>query len=144
MESHEISGTRFEPGDRVLLSYASANYDTAVFDDPEVVRLDRNPNPHLAFGAGVHRCIGAILAQVNIECLVMRFIERISRFHVISGGIRSAYEEIGKINSYYSLPVEFSPGRRLGPLSAAPVLTRPRIRPNISTTSASDASLSRS
>jgi cytochrome P450 len=144
MEPCEISGTSFEPGDRVLLAYASANYDTAVFGDPEVVRLDRNPNPHLAFGAGVHRCIGAIFAQINIECLVMRFIERISQFHIIDGRIRPAYEEIGKINSYYSLPIEFPPGRRLGPLSAAPVLTRPRIRPNVSAMSATDASLSRS
>jgi cytochrome P450 len=139
-EPCEISGTNFEPGDRVLLSYASANYDTAVFGDPEAVCLDRNPNPHLSFGAGVHRCVGAILAQINIECLVMRFIERISQFHVVTDRMRPAYEEIGKINSYYSLPIEFSPGRRLGPLSAAPVLTRPRIRPNISAIPTSDAS----
>jgi cytochrome P450 len=134
MEPCEISGTSFEPGDRVLLSYASANCDNAVFGDPEVVRLDRTPNPHLAFGAGVHRCIGAILAQVNIERLVMRVIERISEFHVIAGRIRPAFEEIGKINSYYSLSIEFPPGRRLGPLCPAPVLTKPRIRPNTTAT----------
>lgn len=133
-EPCEISGTSFEPGDRVLLSYASANYDTAVFGDPDVVRLDRSPNPHLAFGAGVHRCIGAIFAQVNIERMVMRVIERMPGFHVITGRIRPAYEEIGKINSYYSLPIEFAPDRRLGPLSPAPLLTKPRIGPSTSAT----------
>jgi cytochrome P450 len=129
-EACEIAGASLEPGDRVLLSYASANFDSEVFGDPEAVRLDRSPNPHLAFGAGVHRCIGAIFAQVNIEILVSRLIERLPEFRVITDRVRPAYEEIGKINSYFSLPIEFAPGRRIGPLSPAPVLTKARVSPN--------------
>lgn len=47
-------------GERVLISFASANRDEAVFDDPEVVDIDRVNNRHLAFGAGIHRCLGRL------------------------------------------------------------------------------------
>ncbi|MEV0294790.1 cytochrome P450 [Nocardia sp. NPDC050710] len=58
----EIGGQSIARGDTVVTLMAAANRDPAVFDDPDVLRLDRNPNPHLAFAWGPHVCIGAQLA----------------------------------------------------------------------------------
>jgi cytochrome P450 len=54
----ELGGQKLCPGDRLLISWLSANHDENVFDDPEDVRLGRRPNHHQAFGLGIHRCLG--------------------------------------------------------------------------------------
>ncbi len=65
-EPVEIAGVRLEPGDRISALLGAANRDPAVFEDPDVFRADRDPNPHLAFGAGLHFCVGAPLARVEL------------------------------------------------------------------------------
>jgi cytochrome P450 len=62
IEDVVLSGTRIKKGTEVLLSPASADRDESVFAAPEDLILDRSPNPHIAFGRGVHACIGAHLA----------------------------------------------------------------------------------
>ncbi len=57
-EDHELGGKQIKAGDRLLMLYQSANRDAAVFDEPDEFRIDRSPNPHLAFGAGPHFCLG--------------------------------------------------------------------------------------
>ena len=52
------------------LCWASANYDEAVFDQPETVRLDRSPNPHVGFGSGIHNCLGATQARTILRSLI--------------------------------------------------------------------------
>jgi cytochrome P450 len=59
----EIGGHTIRAGDRVQLGLAAANRDPARFDDPAALRLDRGANPHLSFGGGMHRCIGAPLGR---------------------------------------------------------------------------------
>jgi cytochrome P450 len=60
----EVNGHRFREGDKFLLLYAAANRDPAVFRDPEVLDLARDPNPHVGFGSkGPHFCLGAHLAR---------------------------------------------------------------------------------
>ena len=54
---------RSAAGDRLLLFYASANRDEEVFEAPDELRIDRQPNPHLAFGIGEHFCMGSHLAR---------------------------------------------------------------------------------
>jgi hypothetical protein len=56
----------------VALNWASANFDETVFDSPEEVRLDRKPNPHIAFGNGTHNCLGAIHARLIIRSLLKK------------------------------------------------------------------------
>ncbi|HEV7534597.1 MAG TPA: cytochrome P450, partial [Acidimicrobiia bacterium] len=73
----EIAGRRFEEGDRVLLSYWSANRDEAVFDDPFRFDAGRKPNRHLAFGFGAHYCLGAALAKMEIRALFAELIPRL-------------------------------------------------------------------
>jgi cytochrome P450 len=73
----EISGHRFEPGERVLLSYWSANRDEDVFADAFRFDVGRKPNRHLAFGFGAHYCLGAVLAKMEIRALLAELIPRL-------------------------------------------------------------------
>ena len=61
-----LDGHNLEPGQRVFLVILAANHDPAVFDRPEVVDLARDPNPHLGFGWGLHHCLGAPLARMEL------------------------------------------------------------------------------
>lgn len=76
-EPAEISGHRFEPGDRLLLSYWSANRDEDAFEDPFRFDVGRKPNRHLAFGFGAHYCLGALLAKMEIRALFAELIPRL-------------------------------------------------------------------
>jgi len=65
-----VGGKDVKKGDRVGLFYASANFDTDVFENPDKFDIMRNPNPHLAFGGhGAHYCIGANLARMEVNLI---------------------------------------------------------------------------
>ena len=66
MEAVEVGGVTVEPGQKVAVLLGSANRDPAVFGAPDQMRLDRAPNPHVAFGVGVHFCLGAPLARMEL------------------------------------------------------------------------------
>lgn len=72
----EIAGQRIAAGDKVVVSFASANRDEAVFADPERFDLDRNAKAHLAFGHGPHFCLGAHLARVQMTALFTEVLTR--------------------------------------------------------------------
>ncbi len=63
----ELAGVKIKAGDRVVMSYRSANFDETVFEDPYTFNILRDPNPHVGFGGtGAHYCIGANLARMTI------------------------------------------------------------------------------
>ncbi|WP_046302169.1 MULTISPECIES: cytochrome P450 [unclassified Mycobacterium] len=69
-EDTEISGVKIKAGERVVMSYRSANFDEEVFDDPFTFNILRDPNPHVGFGGtGAHYCIGANLARLTINLI---------------------------------------------------------------------------
>jgi cytochrome P450 len=72
----ELGGQRIREGDKVVVSFASANRDDAVFADPERFDLRRHPNPHLVFGYGPHFCLGAHLARVQVRALFSELLAR--------------------------------------------------------------------
>ena len=78
----EVGGCPVQPGDRILLLLASANFDEDVFQDPDAFRIDRERNPHLSFGVGPHRCVGADLAATEVEVLLETLLQRIPDFTV--------------------------------------------------------------
>ncbi|MFI9605118.1 cytochrome P450 [Streptomyces sp. NPDC052043] len=74
---HEVGGVRIRAGEAVLLSYPSANRDEAVFEDPYRFDVRRTPNRQLAFGFGVHHCLGASLARLEIESFFAELLPRL-------------------------------------------------------------------
>jgi cytochrome P450 len=74
---YELGGSKVRAGDRLVLYYASANRDEAVFADPDVFRIDRKPNPHLGFGIGEHFCLGAHLARKSQRALFAELVSRL-------------------------------------------------------------------
>jgi cytochrome P450 len=79
----EIHGVTVEPGKFVSLNFAAANYDESVFDSPEEVRLDRRPNPHVAFGFGPHLCLGAAHARLVVRSLITALCDRVARIETL-------------------------------------------------------------
>lgn len=78
----EIRGVPIANGDRVVIWYTSANYDSDVFTDPFVLDLARHPNPHITFGTGRHVCLGASLARLEVRVFFEELLERVSGFEV--------------------------------------------------------------
>ncbi|MET4428111.1 MULTISPECIES: cytochrome P450 [unclassified Mycolicibacterium] len=70
LEDAELSGVQIKKGERVVLSYRSANFDEDVFDDPHSFNILRDPNPQVGFGGtGAHYCVGANLARMTINLI---------------------------------------------------------------------------
>jgi len=76
-EDAEIGGEPIAAGDRLCLIYPSANRDDSVFDRPDEIDFDRDPNPHVAFGLGTHFCLGANLARLTLRCFFEELITRL-------------------------------------------------------------------
>ena len=76
------SGHTIRKGESVLLSYPSANRDEDVFTDPHVFDIGRSPNKHLSFGFGVHYCLGAMLARMEIKAMLTEMVRRVERFEL--------------------------------------------------------------
>jgi cytochrome P450 len=85
----EIGGRQLSEGERLVMFYASANRDEAVFDAPNEFRIDRNPNRHLAFGIGEHFCLGAHLARKSSAALFREFVSRVDEVEQIGGEERT-------------------------------------------------------
>jgi cytochrome P450 len=76
----EIAGCPFKPGQMVLLSFPAANRDPAMFPDADKVILDRRENRHVAFGLGIHRCIGSNLARMELTVALEELLKRVPEF----------------------------------------------------------------
>ena len=84
MEDTEIEGVKMKKGDKVVLWYLSANRDESVFDDGEAIKVDReNARRHLAFGYGIHRCVGARVAELQLTVLLEEMAKRRLRVNVL-------------------------------------------------------------
>ncbi|WP_099023444.1 cytochrome P450 [Mycolicibacterium palauense] len=70
LQDYELSGVPIRKGQRVVMSYRSANFDEDVFDEPFTFDILRDPNPHVGFGGtGAHYCVGANLARMTVELM---------------------------------------------------------------------------
>ena len=105
----EIHGVSVGPGSLVSLCFASANYDETVFAAPEEVRLDRKPNPHVAFGFGPHLCLGAPHARLVVRSLLKCLCEQIGGIATIAAEEKIEREErYDRPLAYESLSVRFA------------------------------------
>src|SRR3954453_1617290 len=72
----DLAGVRLRPGDKVVVSFTSANRDESVFGDPDRFDVRRSPNPHQSFGHGPHFCLGAQLARAQMQALFGELLRR--------------------------------------------------------------------
>ncbi|TVT48664.1 MAG: cytochrome P450 [Denitromonas halophila] len=76
-QDYELSGQQIKKGDRLYVSYLSANKDEEVFDAPFAFQPDRTPNRHIGFGFGSHICVGQHLARLEMRTLWEELFERL-------------------------------------------------------------------
>ncbi len=96
VQDAELAGCPIRKGDQVMIILGSANTDEGEFPAADIVDLDRETNRHLAFGGGVHRCLGSHLARLELRVALREFHARIPEYHLAPGtelvftpGIRS-------------------------------------------------------
>ena len=104
MTPTELAGTPLAPGDKVVMWYCSANFDEKQFPDPHAFRTDRpSVPPHVAFGGGgVHFCLGASLARLEIAELIDEILDRDLSFEIVG---EPEYTESNFVNGIEQLEV---------------------------------------
>ena len=65
------------------MCWASANHDETLFEEPDTLRLDRSPNPHVGFGSGTHACMGAPHARLLMRSLLETLCEKVERIDIL-------------------------------------------------------------
>ena len=98
----EIHGQPIREGDRVVMLYSSANFDEDVFEDPMNFDISRDPNPHLAFGHGIHLCLGANLARLEARVFFEEFFKA---FSGIEQTAKPIYIRSNSIHGFKQMPV---------------------------------------
>ncbi len=80
---YQVGRATIPAGSRVLLAWGAANRDPRQFDEPDVFRADRNPTGHVAFGSGVHLCLGAQLARMEGQAVLREIVDNVERVDVV-------------------------------------------------------------
>jgi cytochrome P450 len=99
----ELRGKHLRKGDRLRWFISSANRDPETFTSPTAFDITRNPNPHVAFGSGVHHCLGATLARVEGQEVFKALAQRFPNLRVQTDGLE--YQPSITFRSLKSLPV---------------------------------------
>jgi len=102
LEDVELGGRQVKKGDRVVMWYVSGNRDETAIEDAGVFRIDRlRPRQHVAFGFGIHRCVGNRLAEMQLKVMWEEMLKRFSRIEVVGEPVRmnnsfvKGYEAMG-------------------------------------------------
>lgn len=103
-EDFVLRGQTIRAGDAMMLCYASANRDEEVFADAFRFKVDRDPNPHVAFGYGAHLCLGRVLAKMEIETV---FRELLSRVDAIELAGAPATVQSNFVSGLKTLPIRY-------------------------------------
>lgn len=108
MADTDFHGTALRAGEKMMLLFESANFDEAVFSEPEKFDVCRNPNSHLAFGFGTHFCLGNQLARLELSLMTERVLRRLPDLRLASSDalpLRPA----NFVSGLESMPVVFTP-----------------------------------
>lgn len=102
---YELSGVTIKEGQDVYLSYWSANRDEDVFENPFAFDITRSPNKHLAFGFGVHYCLGAMLARMELKALFGKILPHLASVEQAGD---SALTKSGFVSGVKRLPIRYT------------------------------------
>ena len=105
LEETELGGVMLPVGAKVGLLYASANRDERMFAEPAVLDLTRDPNPHVTFGLGIHFCLGAPLARLELQTALPALARRFPDLRLVDDDAPLAYEGGFVIRGVQRLPV---------------------------------------
>ena len=103
-EDTTLGGQTIRAGEAVALFMNSANRDETVFVDADEFRIDRRPNPHIAFGYGPHTCVGAHLARMEMRALFKALLPRLAAAELVGAATRT---HSTMVTGIASLPVRF-------------------------------------
>jgi cytochrome P450 len=98
----EIGGVFLQAGDRIAALLGAANRDDTVFANPDVMDIGRDPNPHLAFGGGIHFCLGAPLARLELTISLPALLQR---FATLTPTAEPHLRPTFVLRGYESIPV---------------------------------------
>ncbi|OBB21502.1 cytochrome [Mycolicibacterium setense] len=112
-EDTVFHGTELKAGEKLMLMFESANFDEAVFDNPDEFRFDRNPNSHLAFGFGTHFCLGNQLARLELRLMLDRLLTRLPDLRLANDD-QLPLRPANFVSGPESMPVVFTPTARVG------------------------------
>ena len=87
LEDIDLDGVALRQGDRIGLLLGAANRDPERFPDPDLIDVSRSPNPHVAFGGGIHFCIGAPLARLEMEIALPALLKRYPALRLVDPSI---------------------------------------------------------
>jgi len=103
----EIGGVPVRQGEKVLMSWASANRDEDIFPDADTFDFRRKPNRHLTFGAGAHHCLGANLTRLEARVCMDEVLRRLPDYRLVEEGIERM-PDCSTLYGYLSVPVTFT------------------------------------
>ncbi len=99
----EIAGRKIGAGEKLSLNWIAANRDERTFDDPDAIRLDRDPGENLLFGAGIHYCLGAPLARLELRVALEELLARTTT--IALGATERRRRDVYPSNGFAALPV---------------------------------------
>jgi cytochrome P450 PksS len=108
LEEVELSGQRIPQGSAVMLGLASANRDETVFEDPDQLNICRTSNRHLAFGMGIHFCLGAPLARLEARIAIQTLVQCYPNMHLAVPFDRVKWQNSTTLHGLLSLPLRLN------------------------------------
>lgn len=102
-----LGGVSIPAGDRIMVLFGAGNRDDSAFDRPDEMRFDRSPNRHLSFGHGVHYCIGAPLARVEVRTLLEALVRRAPGLHLAPEFDGERHAPVLGFHGYTRVPVRW-------------------------------------
>ncbi len=105
VEDVELAGTQIRAGDVVTIGHAAANRDPAQFSNPDDLDISRYPNQPLAFGHGIHYCVGAARARIEGAIVISTVLRRMPNLKLLHGDLR--WKPGFLVRRLESLPVSF-------------------------------------
>ncbi len=104
-QNYDLKDREIKKDDSILLCYPSGNRDEEIFDDPFKFKVDRSPNRHLAFGHGVHLCLGKYLAKIEMEIFYEELFKKIDNIQ-LNG--EPEWVKASFVSGLKSLPIKYS------------------------------------